>query len=521
MRDLNDLLLFIAVVTPVVVLARTWRAAALNRGLRIAAVAVLSICAGAWAFAPRVAGFVGGGAWLLLLFLPAAALRRAAKLSAQHRFGAAAQLLDLLTPLQPSRALREQARLLRAIAVAQRGERVASLATLDELARGKSHLSRQAEAQRFRIAGEWEGLLAWSTRNLPPVGVGDDPTLLPLYFRALGELGFRDELVVQFAGRAHALLGSLNHQRVYLESLAVLFAFCGRSAALTNLFANQLRHLPDDLQEFWLATSEAAAGEFAASRMRLERLRASTSDALLRGDADQRLARRGQLPPLPLSAASEASVARVERTAADPASGWDSSQKIKTTPAVSTLIALNLLMFAVEMLLGGSTNTDTLKSLGGLEPIAVFFGGQYWRMIAALFLHYGPIHLLFNLYALYVLGPALEQWIGTARFTIAYLLSGIGSSAGVLLLWRIGLTQADLLVGASGSIMGIVGSWAGVLLAHRRAPVARQRLMNIAFIVVLQTAFDFYTPQVSMAAHLSGFASGFVIGIFVRPKDAP
>ncbi|MFL6569656.1 MAG: rhomboid family intramembrane serine protease, partial [Chthoniobacterales bacterium] len=65
----------------------------------------------------------------------------------------------------------------------------------------------------------------------------------------------------------------------------------------------------------------------------------------------------------------------------------------------------------------------------------------------------------------------------------------------------------------------VVGAWAGVLLGHRHAPLARQRLINIGVIVALQTAFDFYTPQVSMAAHMSGLVSGFFIGLFITPKN--
>jgi rhomboid protease GluP len=193
-------------------------------------------------------------------------------------------------------------------------------------------------------------------------------------------------------------------------------------------------------------------------------------------------------------------------------------QIARVTPAVLTFIILNAAMFILELALGGSTNQWTLHRLGALEPFWVFTQGQYWRLLAALFLHYGAVHLIFNLYALFVLGPGLEKWIGTARFAFAYLLSGIGSTSAVLLLWRFGLTQADLLVGASGSIMGIVGTWAGVLLGHRHAPLARQRLMNIVFIVVLQSAFDIATPQVSMAAHWGGLISGFVLGLFLTPK---
>ena len=88
-----------------------------------------------------------------------------------------------------------------------------------------------------------------------------------------------------------------------------------------------------------------------------------------------------------------------------------------------------------------------------------------------------------------------------------------------MLLTVIGLIQVSQLVGASGCIMGIVGAWAGFLLRHRHAPQAKQRLANIFMIIVIQTAFDLSTPQVSMAAHLCGLIAGFFLGLILAPRS--
>lgn len=191
------------------------------------------------------------------------------------------------------------------------------------------------------------------------------------------------------------------------------------------------------------------------------------------------------------------------------------------TPVVLTFMIANVVMFAAEMLLGGSMNPETLHRLGALEPAAVRANGEYWRLLTALFLHYGPLHLVFNLYALWIIGPGLERAIGGLRFALCYLLAGIGSSAGVVLLRSVRWTTVDELVGASGCVMGIVGAWAGLLLRHRDAPLAGQRLQNIFVIVAIQTAFDLSTPQVSMAAHLSGLVCGSVVGFLLAPARLP
>jgi rhomboid protease GluP len=128
------------------------------------------------------------------------------------------------------------------------------------------------------------------------------------------------------------------------------------------------------------------------------------------------------------------------------------------------------------------------------------------------------LHLAFNLFALYVLGPPLERSIGTIRFLACYLISGVASSAGVVALTEIGLVEPAQLIGASGCIMGAVGAWAGLLLRHRHAPFAKQRLANIGLIIAIQIAFDLSTPQVSMPAHMCGLVAGFFLGFLLAPR---
>jgi rhomboid protease GluP len=515
--DLNQILLFIAAVSPVVVLARTWRRAALNRNWQIAALTVLIITGSAWAIAPESAGFVGGSAWLLLLFLPAWGLRKAADFAAAYRYGAARRTVSLLSAVHPARRLQDEGKLLRALELAQRGNREEALRILDALVTAKSRVSAVARGQSFRIAGDWEGLLRWCEQHVPRVGIGEEPALVALYFRALGELGRRDDLVLQFAGRAPMLLASPLHH-TFTASLVTMLAFCGRSEALVRLFEHDAARISDDVKEFWSAMSEMAAGELSRGRARLERLARSTSDALIRSDALQRLARRGELPPLPLAPANEATVARFERHARRRRGLLLRPQNAAITPAVITLVLLNAAMFGLEVVSGGSTNYLTLHRLGALEPGAIAAAGQYWRLTSALFLHYGAMHLLVNCYALFMLGPRLEAILGSWRFFGAYLLCGVGSSVAVVVCWRLGLTRADLLVGASGAVMGVVGVWAGVLLRHRHMPLARRQLISIGIIVVVQSAFDLYFPQVSMAAHLGGLITGFAVGLLITSK---
>ena len=204
-------------------------------------------------------------------------------------------------------------------------------------------------------------------------------------------------------------------------------------------------------------------------------------------------------------------ILRTRRSAA--AMGGSRIAPLTVSPVVLGLIILNSGVFLVEILAGGPENPLTLYRLGELDTVSVLNGHQTWRLFTALFLHYGIVHLLFNMFALIVLGPPLERQIGRLAFAGCYLLSGLCSSAIIVWFTKIRLLPPLQLVGASGCIMGIVGGWAGFLLHHRNMPLAGQRLRSVLLIIALQIAFDIVTPDVSMTAHLGGLATGFLIGL--------
>ena len=327
--DLNHLFLFLALATPLLVLAKAWRPGGLFRGWRIAAIVVLAMTGVAWLFFRPYAGYVGGAAWFILLFLPMVGLRRASELAAQGRYQSAARLARALQILHPTAQVREQ---------------------------------------------------------------------LQIFER----------------------LQSQNRRPPKIET-----------RSLTETIFRQLR----------------------------------------------------------------------------------------IAPAVTLLILLNFTMFGVEFHRQALTNPIVLHRLGELDVNAIVGQGEFWRLLSALFLHYGWVHLAVNLLALYVIGPPLEEILGPTRFAFCYLSSGIGSTAGVTVLTLTGILHPAPLVGASGCVMGIVGAWAGILLRHRHLWQARQRLFNILLIIVIQFLFDVFTPQVSTSAHLCGLITGFGIGLALRPRQ--
>jgi membrane associated rhomboid family serine protease len=329
--NLNHIFLFLAIVSPLLVLARAWRPSSPYHGWRLAALVVLTVTAVAWILWPGVSGYVGGAAWFLLLFLPAIGSRKITQLAAQGDYKSAERLGAALQILHPTAELREQVRLFR-------------------------HLK---------------------------------------------------------SSPAH-------------------------SRASSSVPAEH------DIRPSW-------------------------------------------------------------------------RNQVRSAPAVFALILVSVLVFLFEIFAGDWNDPEFLHRIGALEPYAVVAQGEYWRLFTSLFLHGGFLHLGFNLFALYVLGPPLERSIGTIRFLACYLISGIASSAGVVVLNELGLVRVAEVIGASGCILGVVGTWAGFLLRHRHAPFAKQRLANIGLIVAIQIAFDISTPQVSMAAHMCGLVAGFFLGLLLAP----
>lgn len=186
------------------------------------------------------------------------------------------------------------------------------------------------------------------------------------------------------------------------------------------------------------------------------------------------------------------------------------------------LIGLNLLIYGLEIKLGGSQSSMALERLGALIPEKVL-AGEWWRLIGANFLHYGSFHLATNMLSLFFVGRLIEFSLGAKYYLTIYSLSGIGSMLTFTLLsFRLGLGNA-FLVGASAAIMGLIGAILAIALQiwlkRRNSVKAKRRLQQIILIIGIQFIFDNIVPQISFHAHLFGFIIGFLISsvlVFIK-----
>ncbi len=182
---------------------------------------------------------------------------------------------------------------------------------------------------------------------------------------------------------------------------------------------------------------------------------------------------------------------------------------------VATWLLLGLIaaMFVVETVAGGSTQTDVLVRLGAKVTVLIA-AGEYWRLLTALFLHIGLIHLFFNGYALLAIGTELERLLGPGRFLAIYLLAGLfGNLASYAF-------TINLAAGASGAIFGLIGALAVFFTLYRRQLGAwgRGRLANILFLILLNLFLGFTQPGIDNLAHLGGLLSGMGLGWALAPR---
>jgi membrane associated rhomboid family serine protease len=165
-----------------------------------------------------------------------------------------------------------------------------------------------------------------------------------------------------------------------------------------------------------------------------------------------------------------------------------------------TLIAVNVAIYLTQLGMGSGTNptpNDWIFRNGVLfGPLVAH--GDWWRLITAAFLHASPLHIAFNMLALWWFGQPVEAFLGRARYLLLYLVSGLAGSAGALI-----ANPDALTVGASGAIFGVLG--AALVLERQRINVLGGSALAI---IVINLVLTVAIPGISIGGHLGGLAGG-------------
>ena len=185
-------------------------------------------------------------------------------------------------------------------------------------------------------------------------------------------------------------------------------------------------------------------------------------------------------------------------------------------PVTTALLVANLMMFGVEWMAvaaqGGGGGLSILWGMGGetsyrlgmSAPYGIYVQHQWFRLVTAMFLHGGLIHIGFNMMALMQLGPALEELYGSSRYFFLYIFTG---AFGFLVSSFLGTNS----LGASGGLLGLVGAMLAVT-TKRGGTYMRELRSRLISSVVILFVLGFMGMGIDNKAHMAGLASGFVLG---------
>jgi rhomboid protease GluP len=187
---------------------------------------------------------------------------------------------------------------------------------------------------------------------------------------------------------------------------------------------------------------------------------------------------------------------------------------------VYLLLAVNVIMFVLTQVLAGQIGgrnafTAALFVLGAKENNAIN-GGEWWRLLSPMALHGSLMHLLFNSWALYVLGTEVERMFGTLRFVAIYLLAGLAGSIASYV-----FNPGSLAVGASGAIFGLLGALAAFAFAARSLigrEASKMQIGQMATLAGINLLFGFVVPNIDNSAHIGGLIAGGIVGLALAPR---
>src|SRR5216684_803854 len=209
---------------------------------------------------------------------------------------------------------------------------------------------------------------------------------------------------------------------------------------------------------------------------------------------------------------------RAQTTRASSPPGTD-TLSLPAFPATIALIAASVLVFAVMVLRGVSAVSPTPQQAieFGADFGPLTLGGQWWRLVTSMFVHFGFIHLGLNMWCLWNLGRAAERVLGRFSYLFAYLTSGIfGSIASVY--WHPRAAGA----GASGAIFGLAGVLVSFVYSKKTAAnlqINSKMLSSLGTFILYNLAFG-ALPGISNAAHVGGLVMGLAVGALLPSASA-
>jgi membrane associated rhomboid family serine protease len=175
----------------------------------------------------------------------------------------------------------------------------------------------------------------------------------------------------------------------------------------------------------------------------------------------------------------------------------------RATPVTWALIAINVVIFLVGEV-SPSLQTRIFDNFAQAPPVLA--PGQWWRLFTAMFLHANILHILFNMYALWLFGPVLERRFGASSYAALYLASGVTGG----MLFQL-MNQSEWALGASGAIFGLFGALLAASYRQRHTRAGAAIFGQLMLLLALNMALPLFIPSLAWQAHVGGLAAGVVI----------
>lgn len=335
--------------------------------------------------------------------------------------------------------------------------------------------------------------------------------MIDTYLQALGETGQIDLMFSEYRrlmGRStrNSATALVNFMRMRMA------AFVGDVELTEKILQRELRHLDSKSKLLWMATALQRSGLGEQAEAVLSEIR-DTSDSQLSLNIRRRL--DDPLQPVPLLAHLE-QVQLLRQEVDHDADYTVLSSNGGQKPFATWLLAVTLLAVFVLEIPDGTQSETNLIDLGAMVIPLSIVNHEWWRIITASFLHFGPMHLLLNVFGLMLFGRMLEQTWGAGRMLACYITCSVCSIALAIPIYEATETGPMILVGASGGVMGLIGALLGHLsvgISHGQSQMVRREFRLLAIVVALQISFDLTTPMVSSVCHMIGMACGFMIAV--------
>ena len=468
-------------------------------------------------FYPEYSGYVCGSVFIVLYVVPLIAIRYLNRLMNQSNYDRACLVIRFIALLHPADGISEQVRIIDAIRSAKGGDFCAAKKLLEKHISIEHPTSCIGVIQLLRVQNKWEDILELCEKEKVKQIREKVPVIMVYYLRALFEIGNLHEAIQYYLYLKKNLTPRMYSVFQYLGSDIFLFAFTGRIHSLQKLLI-KMKISGTPMYQFWMATAQFVSGN--GSPIEEFKKLADTEDTMLHNAVEKRLEKPPEQNPK-LTDEENNLLDELESNLDQIKKYGHQSADIKKSFITLGIAGIIVIMFTLELVTGGAQNLRNLWRLGALDPYKVL-DGQYWRLISSIFLHYGWPHVILNLIALIYFGPFVESNLGRIHYAICYFFSGIDSMFLLALFVHFEWIRPMIVIGASGSIMGIIGATGAILFRGWKvdtAKIAQRRLVGIGIILTLQIIYDLITPQVSFTAHITGVGIGLLITLIFQTNE--